>query len=36
MALYVEAIAASARRPIYLHDFFVPPTNRLLVLSPAE
>jgi len=36
MGLYVEAIAASARRLIYLHDIFIPPTNRLLVLSPAE
>ena len=35
MGLYVQAIAASGRRAIYMQDFFIPPTDRLLVLSPA-
>lgn len=35
IGLYVEAIAASAKRAIYLQDFFIPPTDRLLVLGPA-
>jgi GntR family transcriptional regulator len=35
MGLCVEAIAFSARRAIYLQLFFVPPTKRLLVLSPT-
>ena len=33
IGLYVQAIAASGKRVIYLYDFFVPPTDRLLVLS---
>jgi len=34
MGLYVQAIAASGRRVIYMQDFFIPPTDRLLLLSP--
>jgi len=35
IGLCVEAIAFSASRVIYLQLFFVPPTERLLVLSPT-
>jgi len=35
IGLYVEAIAASGKRAIYLQEFFIPPTDRLLVLSPV-
>jgi GntR family transcriptional regulator len=36
MGLCVEAIALSAKRAIYLQLFFIPPTDRLLVLSPTS
>jgi GntR family transcriptional regulator len=35
VGLRVEVIAFSARRPVYLQLFFVPPTERVLVLSPT-
>jgi DNA-binding GntR family transcriptional regulator len=35
VGLRVEAIAFSARRPVYLQLFFVPTTERVLVLSPT-
>jgi GntR family transcriptional regulator len=36
IGLYVEAVATSAKRTIYLHDFFIPPNDRLLALNPTD
>ncbi len=36
IGLYVEAIALSGKRPIYLQEFFIPPTQRLLLLNHQE
>lgn len=36
LGLYVEAVALSGRRPIYLQEFFIPPTQRLLLLNHQD
>lgn len=36
VGLYVEAIALSGKRPIYLQEFFIPPTQRLLLLNHQD
>lgn len=36
VGLYVEATAMSGKRPVYLQDFFIPPTQRLLLLNHQE
>lgn len=36
IGLYVEATALSAKRPVYLQDFFIPPTERLLMLNHQD
>lgn len=36
VGLYVEATAMSGKRPVYLQDFFIPPTQRLLLLNHQD
>lgn len=36
IGLHLEAIAASANRAVYLQDFFIPPTERVLAIGPLE